>query len=91
MANYSNNYKGSNSDQKCKLCQNHGDNQHDIYICDFNQTNIKLSGKYNDLFKGEIDISVIKSLEALYKSRENKLSWANPAMFYPQVHTFYPI
>ena len=70
MANYSNNYKGSNSDQKCTLCQNHGDNQHDIYICDFNQKNVKLSGKYNDLFKGDIDISVIKSLEAVYKLRE---------------------
>ena len=74
MANYSNNYKGSNSSQKCKLCQNHEDNQQDIYICDFNQKNIKLGGKYTDLFKSDIDLSTIRTLEAVYKLREKKLS-----------------
>ena len=74
MANYENNYKGTSTNQRCKLCQNHDDNQEEIYICDFNLQNLNLCGKYEDLFQTDVDISVIKSLEALYKLREDKLS-----------------
>ena len=74
MADYENNYKGTSTNQRCKLCQNHSDNQEEIYICDFNLQNLNLCGKYEDLFKCDVDISVMKSLEALYKLRENKLS-----------------
>jgi hypothetical protein len=74
MADYANNYQGTNMEQQCRLCQNHPDNQEDIVKCDFNTKNIKLCGSYVDLFKSDVDITVIKSLEALYKLRENKLS-----------------
>ena len=74
MAKYENNYKGTTTNQKCKLCQNHSDNQEEIYVCDYNLQNINLCGNYEDLFKSDVDISVVKSLEALYKLRENKLS-----------------
>ena len=74
MAKYENNYKGTSTNQNCKLCQNHSDDQQEIYQCDFNLKNLNLRGKYEDLFKSDVDVSIIKSLEALYKLREKKLS-----------------
>ena len=91
MANYANNYRGTNPDLPCKLCSNHQDKQEEIYICDYNKKNVNLQGSYEDLFKSDVDATVSKSLEALYKLREKQLSWAKPGEDYYQVHAFcYP-
>ena len=74
MANYANNYGGTNQDLPCRLCSNHSDKQEEIYTCEFNKQNVDLQGRYQDLFRSDVEVTVIKSLEALYKLRENKLS-----------------
>ena len=74
MANYANNYGGTNQDLPCRLCSKHLDNQDEIYNCDFNKKNVQLQGSYEDLFRSDVEVPVIKSLEALYKLRENRLS-----------------
>ena len=73
MANYSNNYGGANSDV-CKLCENHSDNQEEITICDFNEKNVRLEGSYKDLFVSDVNVTLAKSLDKLYKLRERKLT-----------------
>ena len=75
MARYASNYRGtSNGDDLCELCQTHRDAQDEIYMCAFNKKNIKLTGNYLDLFNSEVKLEVIKTLEEVYKKRENKLS-----------------
>ena len=74
MAKYSNNYGCTNDAKQCELCQTHSDRQEEIYMCEFNKKNIRLCGSYMDLFQSEVKVEVIKTLEEIYKKRENTLS-----------------
>ena len=75
MARYGTNFRGtSNEADLCELCQTHRDAQEEIYICEFNKKHIRLQGTYLDLFNSEVKVEVIKTLEEIYKKRENKLS-----------------
>ena len=74
MARYGGNFKGSNGSQECLMCSKHGDNQEEIYECLFNKQNVTLAGNYDDLFKNEVNVEMINSLETLYRLRVNKLS-----------------
>jgi hypothetical protein len=71
MANYPTNYGGTIEDLPCKLCS---DKREEIYTCEFNKQNVDLQGRYQDLFRSDVEVTVVKSLEALYKLRENMLS-----------------
>ena len=71
MANYASNY--GEKDVKCKLCRNHQDSQEEIYICEYNKQN-NITGTYSDLFKENVSVETIRTLEQINKLRENKLS-----------------
>ena len=73
MANYGNNFLGNNEIKHCKLCESHPDSQDKIYDCKFNQQNIKMSGKYEDIFDKNISPKLVKMLEEISKKREEKL------------------
>ena len=73
MANYGNNFKGTNKNLACLMCENHPDSQEFIFDCIYNKNNVKLRGKYKDIFTQKIEIEVIETLEKIYKHRESKL------------------
>ena len=75
MVNYGNNYKGTNKQNECLMCQNHPDSQESIFDCKYNQNNVKLRGTYEDIFTREIKIEVIETIEQIYKHRERKLKF----------------
>ena len=74
MAKYGGNYKGANASPECPLCGEHGDNQEEIYICKFNKSNVKITGNYKEIFKCDVSVETINSLETLYRMRLDKLS-----------------
>ena len=73
MENYGNNFKGTNKNLACLMCENHPDSQEFIFDCNYNKNNVKLRGKYKDIFTQKIEIEVIETLEKIYKHRESKL------------------
>ena len=73
MANYGNNFKGTNKHTACLMCENHPDSQEFIFECKYNKDNLNLRGKYEDIFTHKINNEVIETLEKIYKHRECKL------------------
>ena len=73
MAKYGKNYKGTHKTHLCQLCWKHPDSQDKIFECEFNKQHLFSNGKYEELFYNNISVELIRTLEKIYKLRENKL------------------
>ena len=62
MALYSNNFKGSSGVSTCPLCQLHLDIQSLCFQCPKIRENVKIVGKYENIFSIKFPISLAKTI-----------------------------
>ena len=74
MAEYSENYRGSNYSILCPLCYSHIDSQALCYSCSVIKENVDLSGQYSDIFETDISEDVIQCFQYIEKYREQYLN-----------------
>ena len=72
MANYGQNVKGTNKLSQCQLCDEHLDSQDTICQCKTNMKNFNTNFNYDDIFLEKIEVNLIKTLETIYKFKENE-------------------
>ena len=62
MANFRENFKGGEEQTTCPLCQTHLDSQVMALKCPKLTTEVKINGKYEDLFREDISMKLVKTL-----------------------------
>ena len=72
MANYGQHFKGTNKLSQCQLCDEHLDSQDTIFQCKTNKKNFNTNFNYDDIFLEKIEVNLIKTLETIYKFKENE-------------------
>ena len=73
MANYRQNY-GNNGPNNCPLCGLHLDNQYmAFYNCQVVKDNIRIEGKYEDLFKPTVPNDLVRTLTRIEEFRKDKI------------------
>ena len=73
MANYRQNY-GNNGPNNCPLCGLHLDNQYMAFNnCQVVKDNVKLEGKYEDLFKPTVPNDLVRTFSRIEEFRKDKI------------------
>ena len=74
MAQFGENFRNGQEHTICPLCQLHYDSQNLAFQCPIVNANIKVNGKYEDLFKEDIPKEVAITICNIVKFREQFLS-----------------
>ena len=72
-AKFEENFKNGKEHIICPLCQLHYDSQNLAFQCPVVNTNIKVNGKYEDIFKEDIPKEVAITICKIVKFREEFL------------------
>ena len=72
MAQFSGNYKGQGPPEPCPLCGLHSDVQHQSFQCSAVTRKIKISEKYENLFKPNISTNLAKICQEIVKLRRKE-------------------
>ena len=70
MANFTDNYRGTNPRNICPLCLSHPDTQEAAFHCSVIRKNIIINGTYSDIMDGNISKEVAKTITDIIKFRE---------------------
>ena len=73
MANFNENYRGSNGHTPCPLCHFHLDSQVMAFQCQELTANVNISGKHADIFNEGIPLMLVQSITKMMKYRETFL------------------
>ena len=73
MADYSENFRGTNFPSPCKICGMHVDSQSHSVICFETIKNVKTLGNYNEIFLNNISRETAIMLEEITEIRKNKI------------------
>ena len=73
MAEFSKNYRGGRSQVVCPLCHLHLDNQELSYQCSEIRSEVKIMGKIEDIFKEEISLETVETIEKISELRRTWL------------------
>lgn len=76
MAQFKDNYGGTNYDMTCDLCLSHTDTQKSSFECSAIKKNIKIDGKYNDIMNGKIDKKLAVTVTNIINMRKQSLKEA---------------
>ena len=72
MANFSGNFKGQGPTKSCILCGNHSDLQELSFSCPVILQNIKITGKYQNIFHTAISTTLAKNLLEITELRSKE-------------------
>ena len=70
IANFKENYKGTNQYSVCSLCQNHPDTQQAAFLCSVIRRNVDIQGNYRDILDGNITKELATTIINITKFRE---------------------
>ena len=73
MAEFGENYRGGRSQVMCPLCETHLDNQELSYQCLEIRSKLKIMGKIEDIFKEEISLETVETIEKISELRRTWL------------------
>ena len=73
MAQFGENFPNGRGHLQCPLCQNHFDSQAMAFQCPKVKAKMVLEGIYQDIFKDEIPIILVKTLTNIMKFRDEYL------------------
>jgi hypothetical protein len=73
MASYSENFRGSSGHTPCPLCLAHLDSQAMCMTCPAIRENVKLEGRYSQIFTNKITKELVKTVEAIDRFRDDFL------------------
>ena len=70
MANFKDNYRGTNPYNLCPLCMNHPDTQQSAFQCSVIKKSVVINGTYGDIMDGNISKELAKTITDILKFRE---------------------
>ena len=70
MADFKENYKGTNTYNICPLCQNHTDTQQAAFQCSVIRNSVDIKGNYRDILEGKITKELATTITNIIKLRE---------------------
>ena len=70
MANFKNNYRGTNPVNICPLCMNHPDTQQSAFQCSVLRKNVVINGTYSNIIDGNISKELAITITNIMKFRE---------------------
>ena len=73
MAKFSENFKGGKPTKVCPVCETTTDTQMHSFQCKVLSENLKIAGKYTDIFTPRIGKNLAETLERILKMRETYL------------------
>ena len=73
MSNYGENFRGRGGPSVCPLCMNHPDGQKWSFQCSKIRENIKIEGKYSNIFGQVIESQTVKTIVKISKFRTDYL------------------
>ena len=73
MASYSENFRGSSGHTPCPLCLAHLHSQAMCMTCPAIRENVKLEGRYSQIFTNKITKELVKTVEAIDRFRDDFL------------------
>ena len=73
MAKYGENFKGGKPTKVCPVCETNTDTQMHSFQCKVLSENLKIEGKYMDIFPPRIENNLAETLERIFKMRETYL------------------
>ena len=76
MAQFKDNYGGTNFDLICHLCLSHSDTQKASFECPYIKKNIDILGNYNDIMNGKIDKKLAETVSNIINIRKQSLTEA---------------
>ena len=72
MASYSENFRGVTGPKLCPLCHTHLDNQKSAFTCPVLIPNLNKLGKYENIFRSNIQKETIENIKTITQKREEK-------------------
>ena len=75
MERFGENFRGGNGPSICPLCQTHLDYQQMSFQCPVILKETKVEGKFEDIYKENINKNTLKTIERIMKIRQTKLGY----------------
>ena len=69
MQNFGENYRGNRQFVPCKLCNLHLDSQQMSFHCNEVRKNVKIIGKYDDIFEDHIEKTLARTVQNIMEYR----------------------
>ena len=70
MANFKDNYRGTNPYNICPLCRSHPDTQQAAFQCSVLKESVDINGTYSDIMDGNVSKELAKTITDILKFRE---------------------